>query len=131
MCLSYVIIYNLYFNTAPIAKISVYDGAKSGNTVAYYSGYDPDDWACAITNEISGYVQLKHNNSTVICDKNNLDYVIGSLTLEDAGIYYCEAFPQSCNKQYINSDDYCNITALNNECSPIRSDNITVVIIGK
>ena len=128
--LSYIIIYSHYFNTAPIAKISVYDGAKSGNTVAYYSGYDPDDWACAITNEISGYVQWKHNNSTVICGKNNVPFEIGSLALEDAGTYTCEVFPQSCQGEYIN-DGYCNITALNNDCSPIDSDNRTVVIIGK
>ena len=57
-----------------------------------------------ISNEINGYVQWKHNNSNVICGKNNLHFEIGSLVLEDAGTYICEAFPQSCDKQYINDD---------------------------
>ena len=126
--LSFIIIYNHYFITLVTFTIIVYDGAKSGNTVAYYSGYDPYDWACIITNG-TGYVQWKHNNSNVICGKNNLPFGIGSLALEDAGTYTCEVFPQSCDKQYIN-DGYCDITTLNNDCSPILSDNITVVIIG-
>ena len=119
--LSYIIIYNHYFITLVIAEIFVYDGAKSGNTVTYYSGYDPDDWACTIT-EGAGYVQWKRNNLTVFCGKNNVPFVIGSLALENAGTYTCDVFTESCD---------CSMIALNNECSLIHSDNITVFIIGK
>ena len=128
--LSFIIIYNHYFITLVTVIIIVYDGAKSGNTVTYYSGFDPHEWACFIISDDTGYVQWKHNNSNVICSENYLSFEIGSLALEDAGTYTCEVFPESCDKEYIN-DDYCNITALNNDCSPILSDNVTVVIIGK
>ena len=103
----------------------------SGNTFTYYSGFDPHEWTCFIISGGAGYVQLKHNNSNVICGYDRLPFETGSLALEDAGTYTCEVFPQSCDTEYINSDDYCNITALNNDCSPINSDNRTVVIIGK
>ena len=101
-----------------------------GNTVTYYSGFDPINWSCGIRYGL-GYVQWKYNNSNVICGYRKLGFETGSLALENAGTYICEMFPESCDKQYINSDEYCNITALNNECSPILSTNITVVIIGK
>ena len=131
MCLLIIhkIIYNHYFITLVTVEIFVFDGAKSGDTVTYYSGYVPNPWLCSGS---SGYKQWNRNNSIVICGNYFVSFLFGrSLALEDAGTYTCEGFDTNCNGEYVNPGFYCNITTLNNDCSPIVSKNITVVIIGK
>ena len=97
---------------------------KSGDTVTHYSGYVSNPWLCRGS---SGYKQWNCNNSIVVCGENFVSFAFGrSLALEDAGTYTCEGFETTC--EYINPNLSCDVTALNNDCSPI---GITVVIIGK
>ena len=113
--------------TLPTVEIDFNYEERSGDTVTYYSGYVPDPWLCKGS---SGYKQWNRNNSIVICGKHFVSFTFGqSLALEDAGTYTCEGFETTC--EYINPNLPCDVTALNNDCSPIVSKSITVVIVGK